>query len=365
MRVFFGAFIAALVIVSGSSVLAQSEDGKPPLLTPTSGWLVGPASLAAQADAKEKLPCVMLNQYDNGFSLRISGGDRKVQAIAIDFHQNVFTPGESYGADVWIGSTGRNLQAMAFSETTLIVNTSAIENFYDLLSVEKTLRFAVEGKEFEFMLLGTADGLRRVEECYAGGGVSPAREQEARPDIAPQTQRQAEMTPLPADSLPGFQTKTMGGDEAGKKNSPAQTKIDEMLQGVAGKIEDKPQIKPPAQVADAPAEKPPQEHSRDVVVSGDGDPESNTMEKRWRVMRGARLHEVLETWAEKENVELLWLAGQDFPVPRSVSIQGTFDAAVANILGQYGDGKARPVGRIYIDPSLGKKVLVIELKQKL
>lgn len=91
-------------------------------------------------------------------------------------------------------------------------------------------------------------------------------------------------------------------------------------------------------------------------------PPGGAAERRWRAMRGANLHEVLEVWARYENARLIWQADEDVALAGSVSVTGTFEGAVEKLLNQYGNTGRRPVGKIYADPSQSQKVLLVEMK---
>lgn len=81
----------------------------------------------------------------------------------------------------------------------------------------------------------------------------------------------------------------------------------------------------------------------------------------WRALGGTSLEQTLRVWAQESDVELMWMAEHDFSVVKPVSLQGSFESAVSNVLEQYEDDNPRPVGRLYNDSSAGKKVLLVEL----
>jgi hypothetical protein len=85
--------------------------------------------------------------------------------------------------------------------------------------------------------------------------------------------------------------------------------------------------------------------------------------RTWRAMHGAGLQEVLDVWTSQAHVNLLWMAGHDFPVMKSISAQGTFESAVQGLLEQYQGEDERPVGKIYNDPATGKRVLLVEVSK--
>ncbi|MBI4031750.1 MAG: TcpQ domain-containing protein, partial [Proteobacteria bacterium] len=83
----------------------------------------------------------------------------------------------------------------------------------------------------------------------------------------------------------------------------------------------------------------------------------------WRAMKGNNLHEILKLWSAQENIDVMWYADTDFTVQKSVSAQGSYEQAVLGLLEQYEKENIRPVGRIYNDAALGRRVLLVELQE--
>ena len=82
--------------------------------------------------------------------------------------------------------------------------------------------------------------------------------------------------------------------------------------------------------------------------------------KNWQASQGYSLKHVLSAWSQQEGVELLWRADGDFSVPQSLHIQASYESAVESLLKPYINKTKRPVGSLYIDPSSGSRVLVVE-----
>jgi hypothetical protein len=55
------------------------------------------------------------------------------------------------------------------------------------------------------------------------------------------------------------------------------------------------------------------------------------------------------------------MAGRDFAVDESISFNGTFEEAVDSLLDEYHDKPGRPVGKVYRDPGMQSRVLLIQL----
>ncbi len=174
-------FLLLIVITSFSfglscKVWAQDDAAQEDVFVPTSAWLVGPSSLLAGVQARENglyLPCVMLNQYDNGFVFRFSGTDTDVLTMGIDFRQAAFDPGESYRISVGIDAAfEREMPGHAHDEGTLIVNLSGVDDFRAMLQTGETLRLKVGGVGLDFALLGLGDALTRLGACYSAQGTA-------------------------------------------------------------------------------------------------------------------------------------------------------------------------------------------------
>jgi len=82
----------------------------------------------------------------------------------------------------------------------------------------------------------------------------------------------------------------------------------------------------------------------------------------WRAARGATLHKVLADWCQRADVELDWLAEYDYPLQASVSIDGSFEDAVRNILSGFEQAHPQPIAELHNDTGAGQKVLVVQTR---
>ncbi len=87
---------------------------------------------------------------------------------------------------------------------------------------------------------------------------------------------------------------------------------------------------------------------------------SKSQETRWFALSGASLREVLQVWAEDEGAALVWQVNGNVALKDSVSRTGRFEDAVLQVLSQYNQDHARPIGQLYSDPASGRKVLVVK-----
>ena len=398
--VFLAGVFCAMLMFAPHGVRADDQK----LFVPTSSWLVGPASpVAASEGDTKKLPCVMINQYDNGFTFRLSGGGGSLMAMAVDFRQKVFKPGKSYRVDIEVPPyVDVALPGTAYNEATLIVNTQQIDGFYKNISEAKTMKLGVGSSKMDFALLGVSDGLSRVESCYSGSKAGQQQQHQPQQPQQPQQPVQAENGFKAAPSIEDLMEAEepsvitpMPDEAASPVGNGAETAmhVDKMLQDAAMEMK---RIEPAAAPAPTPSDKsdmPVKATSEGQMlarswaspfVQQDRKPAQRTIMastsgksgaagdaagaqsagddiRSWRALGGTSLQEALSAWAGEANVELMWMAGQDFSIAKSISLQGSFEAAVLSILEQYGDADPRPVGRIYNDSSAGRKVLLVEV----
>ncbi len=137
------------------------------LLTPTSGWLVGPATATPLADAGISLPCVMMTQFNNGFTLRLSVGGGRLFAVAVDFRQNIFDPGSRHDVRIAVPPDFETaVTATAHNAGILLLDLQDVATVYESFQTGPVLRLTIGESRFDFALLGMAEGLQRSETCY-------------------------------------------------------------------------------------------------------------------------------------------------------------------------------------------------------
>jgi len=438
--------LAALVLCP---VRAEALDRE--IFTPTSAWLVGPATILPAGRDSFSMPCVMVNNFDNGYILRLSGGGGKIFAMAANFRQDAFEKGETY--EVTVGITpdfSKTFPATAHDKETLLINLQKVDGVYAALREAQSLSLAIGSGKFEFAMPGVKDGLKRIEECYSPDGqrkaVSEPRQASASAaprgpdDAVPPAYSEAvsddgtedaavpqiPFAPPPRKVVSAKRVPAIAVEEedlpqpspsAGKKESEdlqaRLVQLDSMIAAAAKKLaalepaagaampvpvpqpkiqpqiqappppqtqlQVQPQAMPVAQTQVSQGHVPGQTIGRPLastwmqpVVKKDGLVQREVtaathpvvaapaLTRRWRAMKGNNIHEVFDVWATHENARLVWQADEEFSINQSVSMQGSFEEAVQTVLEQQnGEGK-RPVGRIYVDPILHQKVLVVE-----
>lgn len=367
MRRIFG-FLALAAVCTLFFAAARAQAQEEPvstLLVPTSGWLVGPASLAEGLGAA--MPCVMLNQYNNGYNLRFSGGDGRILAMAIDFRQDAFRAGTPYEMTIAVRPDfEEKVTATALNGGTILINTQKYAGLYEALEKGKALSLSVNGAALDFLLAGAPDGLARIEQCK-----NPASKQAAvRPG-----EKEIVVDPSIDSALQGAAEKLSATAPMAGASESAPVVAAQVQPSEGGRMDKSTEAsitpavgKPLAGSWLSPAV--PQRagmHQRDIMVTTAAAAESRepvsagtAAERRWRAMKGMDLREILDTWARSENVRIVWQAGRDYALRDTLGARGTFEDAVQMLLEQFRDDPRRPVGKIFMDPSMGQKVLVIE-----
>jgi len=80
----------------------------------------------------------------------------------------------------------------------------------------------------------------------------------------------------------------------------------------------------------------------------------------WQAERGDSLKNILQTWADDAGVKLYWVSVDDYNLPASIRVEGSFTDAVTKALSAFGDTAPRPVGRLHPNLPAGPAVLIVE-----
>lgn len=156
-----GSAVMVLPMVASAQSVAE--------LKPTGQWLVNSAGMQGLAQAGNvHAPCIMANQYNNGFILRIAGGGQQLMSLSLDFRQNAFAPGETYTATLSVdGGRSHTLTATAFSPAILIIGVREAQGLYQEMQVGRSLALNVVGNTIIFSLERVAEGFQRLESCVS------------------------------------------------------------------------------------------------------------------------------------------------------------------------------------------------------
>lgn len=121
-----------------------------------------------------------------------------------------------------------------------------------------------------------------------------------------------------------------------------------------------PPATPPQEVT-MPQQEPAMVMMPESALKADSAPVLDPFEIRfWHAEQGDSLKNILEDWASKSGVAILWNAGRDYVLPAPVRMHGTFPDAVTHVLTSYNAAPSRPLGRLHPNLPKGPSVLVIE-----
>lgn len=371
MKMVIRTLLGACVLASAPFV-AQAQDVTH-MLMPSNAWLVGPTTLAEGSDVQAAgVPCLMVTSFSNNYEVRISGGGQQIMAMALNFREKNFKPGESYLMTLSFSEEGGfEVAAQAFSEDTLVVGLSQEPEFYKRLTESESLYITLGEAKMQFSLLGVPQGLKRLEQCFqpsaadvraaisseavddgvAEGGLQTLGdgEIEALRDMVAGEENASAATDVTAEAIPDALPAI---PEAAAEPAPATT---------ASPAVEQKQVQDLRKVADTPPSH--EARPRDILAPANKTvtaAEAVNPRMQWRVMKGGGLEGVLGVWSQSVNMRLIWKTDQSYSVPQSLSMQGTFEEVVQAVLEQFPADGPRPVGKIYLDPSSRQKVLLIE-----
>lgn len=396
--------------------IAPSMVAAPPVEMPTfsatEGWGITKTTLSqARGLQNMRLPCLMTNEFDNGFIVRLSGGGGSILAMAIDFRQSVFKKGHKYNAAVSVGGMTKQISSTAFAPNILLFNTRDWPGFYGALAHGTDMVIDVEGNVMRFMMSDMTGGLERMEKCFnpnagkaaampVGAPLSPlapmpGQPVEAMPPQSPQSDSIPSLSGQPDLNKNEFQgsgqTKAQiwsasagetldvvlarwgaqaGVDVSWQAGAPIPVQNDLQFRGgftqavqtlmaqnaaisglkanLVGDMQTATPAPPTPLVPAASAS------SRDTSV-----PAPRDVAGRWSAPAGASVQGVLSLWAQQEGVEFVWQSSQNFALKRGVNAGGSFETAVQTVLEQFINDGLRPTARLNKDPNTGQRVLFV------
>ena len=270
-----GGFLAILPL----QVPAQTPTAPVPQFIPSSTWEVSATSLSQlRGMTSVKLPCMMMSRYNNGFIMRLSGGGGNLLAMAIDFRQSIFRQGKKYDAAITLDdSYTERTRATAFSDSVLIFNLRDFSGFYQGIRNAQKIGLDIEGNVMAFALGGVSEGLQRLEACYTGKTPSSTEIQE----VSAKPMGQA-----------------MGVPQTGNWEEKVTPTVSKAPRGPRGPRE--------------------LEQTRSV----------------WTAKAGDDLQMTVQQWANKAGVDVAWQADNGGRVVNDISVTGTFEEAVQNLMAQ-------------------------------
>ncbi len=408
--------IVGLTILGGAPAVSQSQMAgamQGPKFLPSGMWVVQPNQMASERGLdKLNLPCMMAGSYDNGYSLRFSGTQGNILAMAIDFRQDVFTRGRKYPARMTVGNgQSYNVSGTAFSNNALLFNMRDIQGLHGALSGARSLSLNVQDNPMTFELSNMGNALRKLDMCYTGGVSGPVQEIAATPTMNDPSSEavamgydkqpawNAKVSPVPArvsrdirkaEQAKGQVWQAKAGDDLRNTlngwASRAGVELDWQATGqsklvsdiaVQGDFEEAVQalmaqnataLGLDANMMGKAGQMRPTALHRASATSQSSAISSIASKARsnyvaggkWSAATGTSLQKVLQDWSKKAGVEFVWESGQGFVVRAPVSSNGSYEDALRALLSQYEDQKIRPAAQLNNDPNTGRRVLFVQ-----
>lgn len=283
-----------LCAVGTQGAMAQVPNAGIPQFLPTKPWDVKPTALSEVRGINGvKLPCMMVADYDNGYTLRLSGGDQRFLAMAIDFRQSAFTQGRKYQAGVTLNNGFNNtVQATAFSNSVLIFNVRSFSGFYQALNQSSSMIIDIENNPFQFSLGNFSEASQRLEGCYSGKlpSASPNAPTPINAGASGGASAIGQAAPLPNNARSGVSVKPDWNNAYSANPSRGASS-----QGT----------------------------SRGGVRAG-----------VWEAKAGDDIRGTLERWSNRAGVDVQWQADRGGSVVSDVRVKGTFENAVQTLMAQ-------------------------------
>ena len=133
---------------------------------PTKAWIVG--TDPANATSAGPQICAIQNEFNNGFIIRLDGSERWVEALSVNFRQNIFTPGDSYDVSLSVpGVTQKQLPATASNETILSIDLQGQKDLYKSMRDSAVLDLRLDGNAFRFYMVGFGAAAGGFETCMS------------------------------------------------------------------------------------------------------------------------------------------------------------------------------------------------------
>lgn len=333
-------FAVFVVAVQTSLAYAQVPGDSVPEFLPASPWIVGKTQLAQSRGLKGiKLPCVMVNEFNNGFTVRLSGGGHHIMALAIDFRQDIFRQGARYPA-VFKTDTGfiQSLKGSAFSPSILIFNMRDVKGIYNALAGANVLGLEIGQNKMRFALSDMRAALSDLESCYSGEGDypmtlvgSPGQTSSGQSGQKPQQQPQevAQAVPMPAVSqeLPESFDDITGG--------AAPTKAPEFVPPAEDEVYiSRRDSQRAAAMKQAGRTSRSGAFMKSTGIAEQARTSGNDGIMLWTAREGEDMQAVLERWGTQAGVEVEWQASASRPIMQDVTLSGSFENAVQTLLAQ-------------------------------
>lgn len=160
-------FIAAFGL---SSAVMAAPSNNPMHFYPAGPWASGHTN--HEENGLPRQSCYLSTSFNNGFTLQITGSSDWVQAIEIDFKQDIFEIGSAHKVNLNVpGLNTRNINAQAVSPSILSLDVSNTGNFYTDMRNSAVLDFQLDDNAFRFYMVGLSNTAPEFEKCMARSTV--------------------------------------------------------------------------------------------------------------------------------------------------------------------------------------------------
>lgn len=332
------------VLCFANPVLSQTASI--PKFQPAGDWTIAPTQVTGERGINDvKIPCVAMTEFDNGFVMRLSGGDQKMLAMAIDFRQDVFVKGRKYPAMITLGDGYvQQSEATAFAANTLLFNLRNLPDFYAQLAQQNTMGLSIENNNFKFSLGNLSPSLLSLEACFRGEVVETPKMDTASADV-PQTDAVPYEAPnsdlpqsfddivqssgypkAPSDAPVAPYDMAAYPSAQSPSNSPSSR-----LDGRVSKSMDTEYQEPaPIRSAASPYNSAltPEPSAANVYAAPTATP------AEWEAFAGEDVQSVLTRWANQAGYDLRWQAKNKAKLTQNVKLSGDFQTAVNQLLAQ-------------------------------
>jgi hypothetical protein len=156
---------------------------------------------------KDNVGCVLSSAFNNGFTMSLSGAESWVDALQVNFQQDIFEQGKTYAAKLDVpGVAQARYEGIAVNASTLSLNFKESRKLYKAMRSAAIVDMNVESNDFRFYLTGFSNAAGDFERCMAGGGVKAKPDPEiveamaeTPADAKPLVSRLADLKDKPAD----------------------------------------------------------------------------------------------------------------------------------------------------------------------
>ncbi|MGH1399538.1 MAG: hypothetical protein ACRBCT_10025 [Alphaproteobacteria bacterium] len=156
---------SASILVGLAFTAPVAAQGKAPAFKPAQGWEVGSYEPVTQFSGQ----CRLQTHFDNGFIMQFRADSSWVQALDINFRQDIFETGKAYkGTLSTPDGVKAAVNASALSANTLSLPIKGEKALFAALKKQAVLDLDVEGNAFRFFLTGFAPAATQFETCMSG-----------------------------------------------------------------------------------------------------------------------------------------------------------------------------------------------------